>query len=241
MPPPSVAAFQLPKAGHRSEECEDAFALDPERGRFALSDGASESFAAGDWARRLSAGFVAEAGPWSRWLQQARADWAAQFHLRELSWYAETKLQEGAWATLLGVTFGGDEESGTWTAMAVGDSCLFHVREDGLLRAFPMRRAGDFNNQPALIGSIRASRRVHRLRLKGTYQRGDRFFLMTDALAAWFLQQYENKERPWTRLASLASPSDFEEFIAALRTGNAIRNDDVTLLCIGIPPREEHS
>src|SRR5437016_4924411 len=95
--------FQLPKAGHRPEECEDAFALDPERGRFALADGASESFAAGDWARRLVAGFVAHAGPWSRWRQKARADWLAQFHGRELSWYAETKLHEGAWATLLGL------------------------------------------------------------------------------------------------------------------------------------------
>src|SRR5262249_13195170 len=162
----TIQAFHLPKAGHRPEECEDAFALDPRRGRLAVADGASESFAAADWARRLATGYVGHAGAWSRWLPQARTDWAAQFHGQELSWYPETKMQEGAWATLLGLTVYGGVETGPWDAAAVGDTCLFHLRDEAMLRSFPLRQPTDFNNQPALIGSVRAGRRILRKRLK---------------------------------------------------------------------------
>jgi hypothetical protein len=34
-------AFCLPRRGHTAEECQDACAGDPERGRFAVADGAS--------------------------------------------------------------------------------------------------------------------------------------------------------------------------------------------------------
>jgi hypothetical protein len=62
--------------------------------------------------------------------------------------------------------------------------------------------------------------------------------LLTDALAAWFLQQYESKERPWTLLQGLGSEADFEELVAGLRKENKIRNDDVTAVCIRMQEME---
>ena len=64
-------SFLLPKAGHAYDECEDSIDGDPETGRFAVADGASESYAAGEWARLLTAAFVAN-GPEVDWLTGPR-------------------------------------------------------------------------------------------------------------------------------------------------------------------------
>ena len=72
--------------------------------------------------------------------------------------------------------------------------------------------------------------------MTGTWQSGDQFFLMTDALAAWFFKQYEQESRPWEVLRDLGydDSKPFEPWIAALRRNNEIRNDDVTLYRIEI-------
>src|SRR5262249_44305113 len=121
-------AFQQPKNGHTAEEYEDACAGDPERGRFAVADGASESAFAGSWARILVKAYVKVPGSWSAWLPAARKRWRTQVEGKHLPWYAETKFQEGAQATLLGVAFA----EGVWHAQAVGDCCLFQVRGNDL-------------------------------------------------------------------------------------------------------------
>ncbi len=50
--------FALPKRGHRLEEYEDAYAGNPDGGRFAVADGAAESSFANVWAQLLVSGFV---------------------------------------------------------------------------------------------------------------------------------------------------------------------------------------
>jgi hypothetical protein len=222
-------AFHLPKQGHSAAEYEDAFAGDPERGRFAVADGASESAFAGAWARLVVGAFVRGGGPWSGWLPAARARWCAEVQGRELPWYAEAKAEEGAFAALLGVAFDGNR----WRAEAVGDSCMFQVRDDGLRHAFPLRRAADFSNRPSLLGSRRtAGARTRRLHLQGTCRPGDRFFLMTDALAQWFLTKDEAGRRPWEELHGLRAEDQFARWLEKLRAARELRNDDVTLLLV---------
>src|SRR6266404_6244133 len=46
-------AFAVPKRGNSTEEYEDAFAANPNAGRFAIADGASESSFASLWAKLL--------------------------------------------------------------------------------------------------------------------------------------------------------------------------------------------
>jgi len=64
-------SFLVPKDGHSAEECEDAVGGEPAHGRFAIADGASESFAAGEWARLLVEAFVSK-GPARDWLAGPR-------------------------------------------------------------------------------------------------------------------------------------------------------------------------
>ena len=63
---------------------------------------------------------------------------------------------------------------------------------------------------------------------------GDRLFLMTDALAQWFLHAHEQGGRPDKELAAVLSAADpdaaFAAWVEELRQRDALRNDDVTLL-----------
>jgi hypothetical protein len=238
MPRPAVnlvwSAFRLPRAGHTAAECEDACAGDAETGRFAIADGASECAFARPWAEALTTGFVAHPGPWSAWLPAARAEWQRRCNAPDLPWYVEALLAEGAFATLLGLRVqrrpGPDGRFG-WRALAVGDSCLFLLRNDRLRHAFPVRRAADFDDRPALLGSRPSAVRCQRRRARGTWRRGDVLLLMTDALAQWFLRVAEVGGRPWDRLAPVDGPEAFAALIDELRVGG-MRNDDCTLVRI---------
>src|SRR5947207_11012488 len=110
--------FHLPKAGHSADEYEDAYAGDLAAGRFAIADGATESTFAGPWARLLAEGYVQHPGPWRHWLPAAQEHWDAEHRNPEQPWYVEAKVEEGAFATLLGVRFGlwNAQGHGAWQA-----------------------------------------------------------------------------------------------------------------------------
>jgi protein phosphatase 2C-like protein len=227
-PPASCRAFSLPRRGHAADEYEDAFAADPAAGRFAVADGASESSFAGQWARLLVEGFVC---PSPGWLGAARQTWAARVDGQSLPWYAEAKRDDGAFATFLGLVLG----AGRWHALAVGDTCLFQVRGNRLVTAFPLGREADFDNRPRLIGSRTSTDAEVHAERKGDWQAGDRFLLMTDALAQWFLRRHEAGGRPWEELSGFpegdGAISAFAEWVEERRR-DGLRNDDVTLVLI---------
>ena len=155
---PPWQTFTLPKRDNSVEEYEDACAGDPVAGRFAVADGTSESSFANVWAKLLVEGY---ARPPTRnreeenWLAPLRRQWSAVVDNRELDWYGEEKREQGAFATFLSlrITPSAEELGGTWKASAVGDSCMFQIRDDELLESFPMSARTDFSNRPALIGS----------------------------------------------------------------------------------------
>src|SRR2546422_823023 len=148
--------LRVPRRGHRADECEDASASAPDRGRFAVADGASESFLGGLWARLLVEDFVRsdeQHTDWLEWLPPLQRRWAEQASPAEkengnasaLPWYLESRLlQQGAFSTFLGLVAG----PSSWSAVAVGDTCLFHVRDGCLELAFPLTRAEDFHSSP---------------------------------------------------------------------------------------------
>jgi hypothetical protein len=237
----SWQAFSLPKRDHSAVEYEDAFAGDGGSGRFAVADGASESSFSGLWARLLVKRFVKKppeplAG-WTDWLPAVQKRWCKELNGRELPWYAEDKFEEGAFATFLGLAV----SEGGWRAVAVGDSCLFHVRGGELLRTFPVDHPGDFGNQPRLVGSraLWATVEKQQAHAEGDWQAGDLFVLATDALAEWFLRRADAGGKPWEAVQRLLGEDDgdFAAWVEARRDGEALRNDDVTLLAVQL--REE--
>lgn len=250
VPPLRWQAFHTHKRGNAPEEYEDAFAGDAKKRRFAVADGASESSFVATWAKLLVEGFLAAGRrPWRQleWLSPARRHWAEDVDPRPLPWYAEEKREQGAYATFLGIAFGKpqrgepEREAGAWCALAVGDSCLFRLRHGKLRQSFPLSRSSDFGNQPALLGSrgrpldtpAKGLRRA-----RGRWRPGDRFLLMTDALAEWMLRRSEEKQGPDAdidRLVAESSPQDaFPGWVAERREQQGLRNDDVTLVIVDI-------
>lgn len=231
--------FCLPKAGNSPEEVEDAFAVNLALRRFAVSDGASESAFAGAWARALVEGNVGKKGTGSEWLHAARRQWHDRIAGQELPWYVETKFQEGAFATLLTLKIsrpaGEENNERRWAAAAVGDSCLFHIRDDKLVESFPIGNSLQFSNSPELLCSriiTGGRRKPRRQQITGTFQLGDQLFLTTDSVAQWFLSRWEQREKPWRQLARLEDEAAFARWLAIARERKEIRNDDVTLLLV---------
>jgi hypothetical protein len=257
--------FRLPRRGASLEECQDAAAGSPERGRFAIADGASESWSPALWAKLLVETFVeseSHAGL-SAWLKTLQQRWDTLIEEQRgptpppLPWYLEDQYRQGAFATFLGLILhaervsrqpsdqspsqGGEKGSGwRWQALAVGDSCLFQIREGRLIESFPLSRAEEFGSQPWLVGS-RTSELVPQsqsLTRKGDVLPRDKLWLMTDALGQWFLRQVEAGGRPWEELDRLLAadrPDDkFAAWVEDLRTRRKLRNDDVTLMAVSL-------
>jgi hypothetical protein len=160
-----------------------------------------------------------------------------------LPWYGEEKARQGAFAALVALELTGADSGGSegyWRAAALGDSCLFQMRGKDLLAWFPMDSSAAFNNRPFLLGSVGLEEVCLADRIvpqDGTWARGDIFYLMTDALAWWFLHQTEATGSPPDVLRDLTSsegPAPFPAWVDSLREGGLIRNDDCTLLRISI-------
>jgi hypothetical protein len=224
--------FRLPKRGNSWEEFEDAYACDPAAGRFAIADGASESIFAGEWAHELCQAFVADraaVGKMEPWLAFARNRWQDRVGMQTELWHVAEKLRDGSFATFLGLTI---DSGGRWRAIAVGDSCMFHVHGGSLACAFPVDSSSAFGTRPELIGSHRNGR-IRVAGARGRLMAGDTIALMSDALAEWFLKQHEDGRSPWRELAGLPE-AGFAEWVQTERAQHRLKNDDVTLLAIDL-------
>ena len=246
----------LPKAGNVPEEYEDAFrVVYPQRigasargsVRAAVADGASESAFAREWANELVDAFVtappAPRGPTEGsldgWLPAARERWHASVPWDRLPWHGEAKARNGAFAALVAMTVraaSGNPRRLSWQALAVGDSCLFVVRDGRLAVSFPVEDASAFDNTPHLVGSNadnpgHAWEAVHWL--DGECAAGDLLVLASDAIAQWFLAAAAAGEKPWEAVAS-RDPSEWGDWVAAQRRAGLMRNDDVTLMAMEI-------
>ncbi len=241
----------LPKAGNSSEEYEDSSrAAYPKRfdggraARMAVSDGASESAFAREWANSLTAGFVTrpldlgalDEDSLREWLSPAQNEWHDRVPWSKIPWHGEAKARAGAFATLLGVTVAETSGGLWWNAVAVGDTCLFVVGEEGLTKSFPLEEASQFDNNPSLVCSNPANsqglwQRVERS--GGQCAAGDYFFLASDALAKWFLAEAATGETPWETLLSLEE-DEWAGWVAEQRRERRMGNDDVTLLVTAV-------
>jgi hypothetical protein len=132
----------------------------------------------------------------------------------------EDRIREGAVATFCGLVLlpdmqrpirccqrrqPGRSANRRYFCLAVGDACMFHLRDDQLVFSFPVRKAADFSNTPPLLCSQSRPPAWPTAPLRWRIRRwkaGDTFLLMTDALARWFLSEYESSNQPWQEIRS---------------------------------------
>src|SRR5262245_55561935 len=154
----TISSFQAPKAGSSLLECEDAYGIGPppigvghfagQRLRVAVADGASEAVLAARWATELVKHFAL--APHRRGLNGvldaaigAWGDSVAEYiNEREsnqlpLQWYEEPGIERGAYATIVALRltdhYATHSLEGDFDAWALGDSCLFNIRDDSVI------------------------------------------------------------------------------------------------------------
>jgi hypothetical protein len=144
---------------------------------------------------------------------------------------------------LLGLTIGVDSHDngtgGCWEALAIGDSCLFQIRGEDLIARFPLEKSELFDSRPVLVPSVVSQSGRLNESLKeaaGRWEEGDVFYLMTDALARWFLKRCELRNDPLFCLNEIKTQDDFDRLIHEQRMdatddgARILKNDDVTLI-----------
>lgn len=236
--------FLLPKSGHQLSECEDAIGINTEQFRFAVADGATEAFDAQTWAQSL-------AHHWVRLEQAALTTedfrvWAREQGKRlhdswnnlSLSWYAEEKAKMGSFAAFVGVRLNLEAAAPEWQAIALGDSCLIHLRNDAVLTSLPVSDYQSFNSAPLLVPShkdMQESALKRAVAGRGAIEKGDAVLLLSDAAAAWYLKLAEQADQTLSLFAQLLR-AERETKLARLfeseRVAGRIKDDDIAVIRI---------
>lgn len=240
-PLPVIRVLHHPKSSHEADEWEDAAAYSERRGVVAVADGAAASYRAAQWSSMLVESFVANDVAMN---VMGFTDWVAglgeQFQDRSLdasegsSWYASDASRRGSFATFCGLRFDPDRQS--FTAVHVGDACLFHTSGDQLVAA-NLEDPAAFDSMPELLSSADydGSRGVERARfLRGSVAPGDVVFLATDALGAAMLRLDHAGQDVWRFFGSIGQQG-FGPLVEALRDELVMEDDDVTLVRIRVP------
>lgn len=247
----SVQRLIIPKDGNTQSECEDAIGMSVPKLRFCVADGATEGFDSRRWARLLVKHWTASTRPlvtsqeFDAWVPAIGERFETRWHLRQLSWYAEEKAQAGAFAAFVGLAFHEIQQDLFWNVIALGDACLFVRREDRLVHSCPIDDPTEFGNSPILLAS-KPSAQISTLGKLFTKsdkaQIGDRFILLTDAIAAWYLRSFLNDRSQallFEELLADERKEEIAELLASNKDTGALRNDDVAALHVSIQQSSE--
>ena len=252
-------ALVVPKG--RAAECEDAHAWNTRRA--AVCDGASRAFASGRWAALLARAFLATeldgsqgeetVGEGARvldgWLSESRGLWAEQTAQgADVPVYIRGALARGSAATFVGVDtrdvssrHPGAGPLLEYRAFAVGDSCLFHLREGHPTALFPLDRPDQFDTHPSLVPTraeaLQSLARVLRC-TSGACGPHDVLLLLTDALAQWALEAAAEPGSGVWRFLEHAGEDEFGVRVRELRAARAMKEDDVSLVRCRVVPTQ---
>ncbi|MDD2815511.1 MAG: hypothetical protein PHP00_07200 [Thiotrichaceae bacterium] len=248
-------AFQVKKYGE--DECQDAFAVNDEQFKFAVADGATQSFFPSQWSRALVESFCNDdqtdvtiflrRNVWIEWLKPLQKKWHDQIeHIvqKENKYYLTNRFtqNEPAVSTFVGLHLPFSSKSNNWYAVVVGDSCLIHISaiDFKIKKSYLLERAEQFTSKPDFFASINKANIYDPEVIRITANEGDIFLLATDALAKWLLTQHERGENrwkeTWASLKKIDSQYEFNHFIEEKRNSQEfpMDNDDTTLLIVSL-------
>lgn len=246
MPILSAAKYITVKRGYDQRECEDAISINANRRSFCIADGATEGFASRYWARLLTKHWAQYCGTtetveeFNDWAQRLGERFNRRWARRQLPWYAEEKARLGAFAAFAALWFFECGSQLRWKALAIGDACLVLLRRSEIARAFPVEYPQDFGFRPTLLPSNPTAQKtvLHKVEMQsGEALPGDSFFLLTDAIAAWFLQVAKHAPDEIARFDQLLDREiigELDDFIEHERSIGSLRNDDVCVARIQI-------
>jgi hypothetical protein len=214
---------------------EDAFAWNLDAQRYAVSDGASTSFAGRAWAMALCRQYKRDPDIRPGWLDHARTDFRDALKISEDDWSAAEAFDRGSFATFLGLSILEEQLH----VFAVGDTVLFVLDGEERLDCFPPVSPETFVSDPVLLSSHGNRPSFEETdenfgAAKSDCQAGPHILIATDALAAWIVgdggpSRIRERALLLTRMEKSAA---FREFVEQQRANGRMRIDDTTLLII---------
>jgi len=221
---------------------------------FGIADGATEGVHSGAWAaltlRCLGRSFAEIFRPndfeellhktgrvWSRYKQIRSKNGSRPLTLLP-KWLEEETLDRGAFTTACVAWFC---ENNRWTTASIGDSCVFQERGGELIYSSPIKESRQFHSSPFLFSSQPASNQnlLDNIHIEHRdWEKSDRFYFATDALACWILRQHEDGKFPLRKINGIDDcyPQEFSEFVSMERETGSMRNDDTTLIRVQFAP-----
>ena len=235
----SIKGFITCKRSEQYIDCADNYAINKSSHSFSVSDGVSKSFFPKVWSEILVTQFVESADlKETELIKVCQEEWKKRIDeivsMPDTKWFTKSQYnrKDPALATFVGLQF--LEKEKMWSASARGDSFLFFVPkgykdyQKDLIRLSSKVEPIVFDNFPDYLTSIGESHKG-RAKEKGGNLINGTFYLMTDALAEWFIKEEENAIG---KIAVWKSQSDFEKFIVQAIKENQLTNDDCAILCI---------
>jgi hypothetical protein len=245
----SYKYISIAKAGNSVNENEDNILVpslselerDPVL-KFAISDGATESSFSKEWSDLLVSCYKDKPFDIAHLpltINAISETWKSITSAIELPWYAQQKLENGAFATFLGITLNLEEQS--FESVSIGDCTLFQVRNNELIYSFPITSFEDFGNTPSLFATNSKFQSDYEKSVKylnGQAISGDLLILASDAVAMWLFKRLNEGERPWLSLIALLNyedyQTDFSNWTFNKIKENEMKNDDISVVLINI-------
>jgi hypothetical protein len=159
-----------------------------------------------------------------------------------LSWYAEEKARSGSFAAFVGLSLIEDAGSLRWHAVSLGDSCLFHLKNDHKCDSWPIADSKGFGSAPVLVPSspLLLARTAELINVKaGNLEAGEMLLMATDAVSCWLLSFFEEqdvKRFATSSLFDMERGGNLEAFLSEERERGRLKDDDIAILAVRMKP-----
>lgn len=239
-----VKGFVTNKKSESYSDCADSYALNPERGRFAISDGVSVSFFAAVWSQILVNSFVQDSG-WvdTNFIDNCQKQWQQKVDKIVLQpnvkWFVKSKHSKKDFAAATFVGLEVSENQRKWKVQLIGDSFLFFVPKDCTqfkkIIKYPNQEKFVFDNYPDYLASLEGNHRGQLCTSPELELVEGTFFLMTDALSEWFIEELKKDvKQAVDSLLKIENQKQFLTNIQHKRDTNSLKNDDSAILTLEV-------
>lgn len=239
----SIKGYITSKQSELFYDCADRYAYNKSQNKFAISDGVSKSFFPKVWADVLVNNWVNKL--WEsddEFIQLCQQKWLEQIteivNKPNVKWFTKNAFnrKESGLATFVGLRFYEKKKEWFWKADALGDSFVFFVPENNknfskeCIELSSKKEPFIFDNFPDYLSSLGNNHKGEKQTKENPLISGT-FYLMTDALAEWFLNEKENAIH---KISVWENQKDFEHFVNEERYNEKLGNDDTAFLSIKI-------
>lgn len=237
------------KQSESLSDCADRYEIETAFHKFAISDGVTRSFFPNYWAKNLVASFVnSEDNDYdeARIISIAQKKWLGEIEKTMqkpgIPWYTKNAFasKKAGLATFVGLQI--LPKISKWKVNARGDSYLFFVPHD-YKNLFddckvvpPLPDSNRFSNYPDFYCSYGSSHGGIGHSYEGTIENGT-FYMMTDALAEWFVNQ---KETALSKMDGISNQLEFETLVKKERAKERLKDDDCSLLKIKLSEADKN-